>query len=58
VLGFLLSFGLLLFVCSYAVERQGLLPSVLVSAASVAVIYGIFVSFLSVPLPAGTLGIL
>jgi putative tricarboxylic transport membrane protein len=58
VLGFLISFGLLLFVCSYAVERQGLLPSLLVSVASVAAVYGIFVAFLSVPLPTGALGIL
>jgi hypothetical protein len=58
VLGFLISFGLLLFVCSYAVERQGLLPSVLVSVVSVAAVYGIFVAFLSVPLPTGALGIL
>lgn len=58
VLGFLISFGLLLFVCSCAVERQGLLPSLLVSIASVAAIYGIFVTFLSVPLPTGALGIL
>jgi putative tricarboxylic transport membrane protein len=57
-LGFLISFGLLLFVCSCAVERQGLLPSLLVSVVSVAVIYGIFVTFLSVPLPTGALGIL
>jgi putative tricarboxylic transport membrane protein len=58
VLGFLISFGLLLFVCSCAVERQGVLPSLLVSVVSVAVIYGIFVTFLSVPLPTGALGIL
>jgi putative tricarboxylic transport membrane protein len=58
VVGFLISFGLLLFVCSYAVERQGLLPSLLVSVVAVAVIYGIFVTFLSVPLPTGALGIL
>jgi putative tricarboxylic transport membrane protein len=58
VLGFLISFGLLLFVCSYAVERQSLLPSLLVSVVSVAAIYGIFVAFLGVPLPTGALGIL
>jgi putative tricarboxylic transport membrane protein len=58
VLGFLISFGLLLFVCSCAVERQGVLPSLLVSVVSVAVIYGIFVIFLGVPLPTGALGIL
>jgi putative tricarboxylic transport membrane protein len=58
VLGFLISFGLLLFVCSCAVERQAVLPSLLVSVVSVVVIYGIFVTFLSVPLPTGALGIL
>ena len=58
VLGFLLAFGLLVFVCSYAVERQRLLPSALVSTLSIVAVHAIFVLFLGVPLPTGVLGIL
>lgn len=58
IVGFLLAFGLLILACSVVLERHRLLPSVLVSGIAVAVTYGVFVSFLHVPLPTGYLGLL
>jgi putative tricarboxylic transport membrane protein len=58
VVGFLLAFGLLIFVCSFGLEKHRLLPSLLVSAVAVTATYGVFVIFLHVPLPAGSLGVL
>lgn len=58
VVGFLLAFGLLILLCSVGLERHRFLPSVLVAAAAVATTYGVFVSFLHVPLPTGYLGLI
>lgn len=58
VLGFLLSFGGLLFVVTAFVERLGLLRSALVAVATVTVLWAVFVRFLSVPLPQGLLGVI
>jgi putative tricarboxylic transport membrane protein len=58
VVGFLISFVLLLFVVAVFVERRSLLPSALVALVAGAVTYGIFVVLLRVPLPQGFLGII
>jgi putative tricarboxylic transport membrane protein len=57
VLGLLVAFfGLSLFI-SAVVERRPWLPSALIAAASVAVVYAVFGLFLRVPLPGGLLGL-
>ena len=56
LLGFLLSFGLLLIAISVLVEKRKLVPSVLVTVVALAVAYGIFAIVLRVPLPVGPLG--
>jgi putative tricarboxylic transport membrane protein len=58
VVGFLISFVLLLFVIAVFVERRSLLPSALVALAAGGVTYGIFVVLLRVPLPQGFLGLI
>ncbi len=58
VLGMLLSLTVMMFAVVFLVERKPLLPSLLTSAAVLAVAYLIFVVMLGVPLPQGMLGIL
>jgi amino acid transporter len=57
VIGFLLAFGLFTFVVSTAVEGRPLLQAILISLVAVAAVYAIFVEFLAVPLPGGSLGL-
>lgn len=57
LLGFMLAFAAMLLVVAVVVERRKVLPSVMVSAVTLAVTYAIFVMFLRVPLPQGILGI-
>ncbi|MDQ4053892.1 MAG: tripartite tricarboxylate transporter TctB family protein [Actinomycetota bacterium] len=57
VVGLLGALGLFSLFVSILVERRPWLPSVLITAASVGVIYGVFAVFLEVPLPSGSLGI-
>jgi putative tricarboxylic transport membrane protein len=57
LVGFLLAFGLMLFVIAVFVEKRKVLSSLLVTAASLAAAYLIFGVFLRVPLPQGLLGI-
>lgn len=57
LVGFLAAFGLMILVISTMVEHQRLGPSLLITAASVAVIYVVFGVFLHVPLPGGLLGL-
>lgn len=58
LIGFLESFALLLMFVSVVVERRPVLPALGVTALAVAVIYLVFVQFLSVRLPMGLLAIL
>lgn len=53
VLGFLVAFGALVFFISTLVERRPLIPAAVITAVAVAVVYALFVGFLSVPLPMG-----
>lgn len=53
VLGFLLSFGLLVFVLVTFVERGGLLLGVALGVCAVAFAWLVFVWFLQIPLPQG-----
>ncbi len=53
VLGFLLSFGLLVFVLVTFVERGSLLLGVVLSIVAVAFTWLVFVLFLQIPLPQG-----
>lgn len=53
VLGFLAAFGLLVFLIATVVEGRRLLPSAIIAAVAITAVYGIFVGFLSVPLPQG-----
>ena len=53
LLGFLVAFGALVFFISTFVERRRLLPAAGITAVAVAVVYALFVGFLSVPLPMG-----
>lgn len=57
LLGFMLAFAAMLLVIAVVVERRKILPSLMVSAVTLAVTYAIFVMFLRVPLPQGILGI-
>jgi hypothetical protein len=57
VLGFLGSFFLLSLFISGVVEKRRWIPSLIVSFLAVAVVYGVFVGFLGVPLPTGLIGI-
>ena len=58
LVGFLISFGLLLLVLSWKVEGRPLLPSLVTTVVVVVVTRLVFVNFLGVPLPSGLLGIL
>jgi len=58
LVGFLISFGLLLLVLSWKVEGRGLLPSAVTTVVVVVVTRLVFVNFLGVPLPSGLLGVL
>lgn len=53
--GFLISFGLFIFVVSAFVEKRKLLPSLLVAAGACLVVYLVFEVLLRVPLPHGLL---
>jgi hypothetical protein len=57
LIGFLLAFGLMLFVIAVFVEKRKVLSSLLVTAVSLATAYLIFGVLLRVPLPQGLLGI-
>jgi putative tricarboxylic transport membrane protein len=57
VLGFLASFGLLIFVLVRFVERGSYLSAILVSAGAVAVTWFVFERFLRIPLPQGVFGL-
>ena len=56
VLGFVVSFGLLVFTVSWWVERRRLVPSLVVALAACAFVYLVFVLFMQIPLPAGVFG--
>jgi len=58
VVGFLIAFGLMLFVISWRVERRRLVPALVTTVVVVAVTRLVFVNFLNVPLPSGLLHIL
>lgn len=58
LIGFLISFGLLLLVLSWRVEGRRLLPSAVTTVIVVVVTRLVFVNFLGVPLPSGLLGVL
>lgn len=51
--GFLLAFGALVLFIATVVERRSWLSAVAITAAAVAVVYGVFGVFLNVPLPTG-----
>jgi putative tricarboxylic transport membrane protein len=53
LLGLLVAFGALVFFISTVVERRPLLRAAGITAVAVAVVYAVFVEFLSVPLPMG-----
>jgi len=57
LVGLLGALGLFGLFVAIVVERRPWLPSVLITAASVGVIYAVFAVFLEVPLPTGSLGI-
>jgi len=57
LVGLLGALGLFSLFVSIMVERRPWLPSVLITATSLGVVYGVFVVFLEVPLPTGALGI-
>lgn len=57
LLGFMLAFAAMLIVVAVVVERRKILPSIAVSAVTLAATYAVFVMFLRVPLPQGILGI-
>jgi len=57
LLGFMLAFAAMLVVVAVVVERRKILPSLAVTAVTLAATYAIFVMFLRVPLPRGILGI-
>ena len=56
VLGFLVSFGLLILALVTFVEREGWLRGILFSVGSVAVTWLAFVVFFKIPLPVGIVG--
>jgi putative tricarboxylic transport membrane protein len=56
LLGFLLSFGLLILALVTFVEREGWLRGILLSVSAIAVTWLTFVVLLEIPLPAGILG--
>lgn len=56
VLGFLLSFGLLILALVAFVEREGWLRGILLSVSAIAVTWLTFVVLLEIPLPPGILG--
>lgn len=57
LLGFLVSFGLLVLVISVWLERRGVVASLAVAVGACALIYVVFELFLRVPLPPGLIGI-
>jgi hypothetical protein len=58
LLGFIISFGLMLLSIAVFVEKRKWLPALAVTAAALAVTYLIFVVLLRVPLPQGLIGII
>lgn len=58
LLGFIVSFGLMLLSIAIFVEKRKWLPALAVTAAALAVTYLIFVVLLRVPLPQGLIGII
>lgn len=58
VLGFLLSFGLLILALVTFVEREGWLRGILLSVSAITVTWLTFVVLLEIPLPPGILGVL
>jgi hypothetical protein len=57
LIGFLVSFGLLVLVISVWLERRGVVVSLAVTVGACALIYVVFELFLRVPLPPGLIGI-
>ena len=55
-LGFLLAFAALILFISIVVEGRRIIPALLITLSAIAVVYGVFVAFLNVPLPSGPLG--
>lgn len=58
VLGFIVSFGLMVLVVSAFVERRRLTTSLLVAIAASALVYLVFVLFMKIPLPWGAFALL
>ncbi|WP_165368120.1 tripartite tricarboxylate transporter TctB family protein [Phytoactinopolyspora endophytica] len=58
VAGLLLSLAAMVLVITVWVERKPVLPAVLCTAGSLGLAYAVFVQFLGVPVPTGTLGLL
>jgi len=58
LLGFLISFGVMMIVTAVFVERRKWLPSVIIAAAALGTAYLVFGVLLRVPLPQGLLGII
>jgi putative tricarboxylic transport membrane protein len=56
LLGFLLSFGLLILALVTFVEREGWLRGILLSVSAIVVTWLTFVVLLEIPLPPGLLG--
>ncbi len=57
VIGFILATALFIIVLLLGVLRRAVVPSVLTSVITVGLIYGVFISWLSIPLPKGVFGI-
>lgn len=57
VLGLLLSGVALCLFLLLAVERRPLVPSLVTTAVTVAIVYGVFIAWLGIALPQGVLGI-
>lgn len=55
-IGFLVAFGILIFVLIAVIEREGVVAGLVLSAASVLVVWLVFAQFLRIPLPEGPLG--
>ncbi|MQA85996.1 MAG: hypothetical protein GEV03_15550 [Streptosporangiales bacterium] len=58
VVGFLVAFGLLIFILLALVEREPLWLAAVITVTAVVVSYLVFVQMLQVPLPGGVLGLL
>lgn len=57
LLGFVVGTGLFILVVLLGVLRRPVVPSALATAITVGIIYGVFIAWLSIPLPRGVFGI-